>query len=168
MNTLRMISGTVQGTCIGGVRPSCLDHRDTGPGQAQGLGRRAAAPRREHGRVVCGGPTRAAGGPRGPTVARGAEGGSVLRRGKHEPRWQRSVSAEGCHGRSMSGMLRLLMSLSRAANVRACHCVLRGHLRTNAAGANLNREWANPTLEYSPEARDARAHDLDIDGRHVL
>ena len=27
----------------------------------------------------------------------------------------------------------------------------RGHLRTNAAGANLNREWANPTLERSPE-----------------
>ncbi|KAK9811620.1 hypothetical protein WJX72_007108 [[Myrmecia] bisecta] len=28
---------------------------------------------------------------------------------------------------------------------------LRGHLRTNAKGANLNREWANPTLGYSPE-----------------
>jgi murein tripeptide amidase MpaA len=27
----------------------------------------------------------------------------------------------------------------------------RGYLRTNAAGANLNREWANPTLERSPE-----------------
>ncbi len=27
----------------------------------------------------------------------------------------------------------------------------RGHLRTNAAGANLNREWAAPTLERSPE-----------------
>lgn len=27
----------------------------------------------------------------------------------------------------------------------------RGHLRTNAAGANLNREWQNPTLERSPE-----------------
>jgi len=27
----------------------------------------------------------------------------------------------------------------------------RGHLRTNAAGANLNREWATPTLEKSPE-----------------
>ncbi|MGD8325328.1 MAG: M14-type cytosolic carboxypeptidase [Sphingomonadales bacterium] len=27
----------------------------------------------------------------------------------------------------------------------------RGHLRTNAAGANLNREWANPTAENSPE-----------------
>ena len=27
----------------------------------------------------------------------------------------------------------------------------RGHLRTNAAGANLNREWATPSLERSPE-----------------
>jgi len=27
----------------------------------------------------------------------------------------------------------------------------RGHLRTNAAGANLNREWASPSLENSPE-----------------
>ena len=27
----------------------------------------------------------------------------------------------------------------------------RGHLRTNAAGVNLNREWATPTLERSPE-----------------
>ena len=27
----------------------------------------------------------------------------------------------------------------------------RGHLRTNAVGTNLNREWANPTPEKSPE-----------------
>jgi murein tripeptide amidase MpaA len=27
----------------------------------------------------------------------------------------------------------------------------RGHLRTNACGANLNREWAEPTAERSPE-----------------
>lgn len=27
----------------------------------------------------------------------------------------------------------------------------RGHLRTNAVGANLNREWGTPTLERSPE-----------------
>lgn len=27
----------------------------------------------------------------------------------------------------------------------------RGHLRTNAAGRNLNREWAEPSLEHSPE-----------------
>ncbi len=34
----------------------------------------------------------------------------------------------------------------------------RGHLRTNAAGVNLNREWNAPTLDRSPEAfyvRDA-------------
>lgn len=28
---------------------------------------------------------------------------------------------------------------------------VRGHLRTNAAGANLNREWLNPSEEKSPE-----------------
>lgn len=41
-----------------------------------------------------------------------------------------------------------------------CLCpdgAVRGHLRTNAAGANLNREWGNtgdyeaPTKERSPE-----------------
>lgn len=29
--------------------------------------------------------------------------------------------------------------------------VYRGHLRTNAKGANLNREWREPSLEHSPE-----------------
>ena len=28
---------------------------------------------------------------------------------------------------------------------------IRGHLRTNAVGTNLNREWSNPSLEKSPE-----------------
>jgi murein tripeptide amidase MpaA len=28
---------------------------------------------------------------------------------------------------------------------------VRGHLRTNAIGVNLNREWLNPTMEHSPE-----------------
>jgi murein tripeptide amidase MpaA len=28
---------------------------------------------------------------------------------------------------------------------------VRGHLRTNAAGANLNREWCTPSLQRSPE-----------------
>lgn len=32
----------------------------------------------------------------------------------------------------------------------------RGHLRTNAAGANLNREWAEPTPERSPEVLAVR------------
>jgi murein tripeptide amidase MpaA len=33
----------------------------------------------------------------------------------------------------------------------------RGHLRTNAAGVNLNREWHAPTLERSPEVHYVRA-----------
>jgi len=32
----------------------------------------------------------------------------------------------------------------------------RGHLRTNAAGANLNREWADPTPQRSPEVLHVR------------
>ena len=45
----------------------------------------------------------------------------------------------------------------------------RGHLRTNAAGANLNREWAEPTAERSPEvlairnAMDATGVDFAMD-----
>jgi murein tripeptide amidase MpaA len=41
----------------------------------------------------------------------------------------------------------------------------RGHLRTNAVGVNLNREWAEPSLERSPEVlcvRDA----MDKTGVH--
>lgn len=38
----------------------------------------------------------------------------------------------------------------------------RGHLRTNACGANLNREWHEPTLERSPEVKHVRdAMDAD-------
>lgn len=33
----------------------------------------------------------------------------------------------------------------------------RGYLRTNAAGANLNREWADPSAERSPEVACVRA-----------
>ena len=33
----------------------------------------------------------------------------------------------------------------------------RGHLRTNAAGVNLNREWHAPSLELSPEVFNVRA-----------
>lgn len=32
----------------------------------------------------------------------------------------------------------------------------RGHLRTNAIGVNLNREWAEPTLQRSPEVKLVR------------
>ena len=42
----------------------------------------------------------------------------------------------------------------------------RGHLRTNAAGVNLNREWHAPSLERSPEVlcvRDAMdVHGVDV------
>merc|ERR1711920_1107813 len=42
----------------------------------------------------------------------------------------------------------------------------RGYLRTNAAGANLNREWAEPKLDYSPEVfhvmREMKAAGLDF------
>ncbi len=53
---------------------------------------------------------------------------------------------------------------------------VRGNLRTNAAGANLNREWMTPSLERSPEvwhvrtAMQAAGVDafLDIHGDEVL
>jgi hypothetical protein len=41
-----------------------------------------------------------------------------------------------------------------ASCVRSCMwlvCLCRGHLRTNACGANLNREWKNPSMDRSPE-----------------
>jgi murein tripeptide amidase MpaA len=34
----------------------------------------------------------------------------------------------------------------------------RGHLRTNAAGANLNREWSEPAMDRSPEVFLVRSH----------
>lgn len=52
----------------------------------------------------------------------------------------------------------------------------RGHLRTNAIGANLNREWAEPTAERSPEvlcvrdAMDATGVDfcMDVHGDEAI
>lgn len=41
----------------------------------------------------------------------------------------------------------------------------RGNLRTNAVGANLNREWQNPTLERSPEVYHVRAKMQEV-GNH--
>jgi murein tripeptide amidase MpaA len=35
---------------------------------------------------------------------------------------------------------------------------VRGHLRTNAMGVNLNREWAEPTMELSPEVFLVKQH----------
>lgn len=39
---------------------------------------------------------------------------------------------------------------------------VRGNLRTNAAGANLNREWATPSLEKSPEVYWVRQKMLEV------
>ncbi len=52
----------------------------------------------------------------------------------------------------------------------------RGHLRTNACGANLNREWQSPTRERSPEVLFVRqrmvetgvALSLDVHGDEAL
>jgi murein tripeptide amidase MpaA len=52
----------------------------------------------------------------------------------------------------------------------------RGHLRTNAAGRNLNREWADPALDSAPEVyvvREAMARGgvdffLDVHGDESL
>ena len=41
----------------------------------------------------------------------------------------------------------------------------RGHLRTNAVGTNLNREWSEPTLERSPEVLAIRNR-MDETGVH--
>ena len=62
------------------------------------------------------------------------------------------------------GFLRRLLdpadAVGRAARARATFFVVpcanpdgawRGHLRVNAAGANLNREWANPSPDTAPE-----------------
>ncbi|MBT3067002.1 M14-type cytosolic carboxypeptidase [Rhodoferax sp. U11-2br] len=39
---------------------------------------------------------------------------------------------------------------------------VRGNLRTNAAGANLNREWATPSLDSSPEVYWVRQKMLEV------
>lgn len=39
---------------------------------------------------------------------------------------------------------------------------VRGHLRTNAAGANLNREWQSPTMVRSPEVFLVRQKMLEV------
>ncbi len=82
----------------------------------------------------------------------------------------------------MEGMLDLMCdpasSLARELRRRCTFHVVpncnpdgsrRGHLRTNAAGINLNREWENPTPEKSPEvlairnAMDATGVDFAMD-----
>ena len=52
----------------------------------------------------------------------------------------------------------------------------RGHLRTNACGANLNREWAEPSMERSPEVvairgamdADPPAFAMDVHGDEAI
>lgn len=39
---------------------------------------------------------------------------------------------------------------------------IRGHLRTNAIGVNLNREWQTPSIERSPEVYYVRERMLDV------
>jgi murein tripeptide amidase MpaA len=43
---------------------------------------------------------------------------------------------------------------------------VRGHLRTNAAGANLNRAWSEPSLEESPEVHRVRER-MEATGVHL-
>jgi len=69
----------------------------------------------------------------------------------------------------MEGALELLVSNDPVAtalrNAATFHVVpnmnpdgsARGHLRTNAVGVNLNREWASPTMARSPEVALVRA-----------
>ena len=45
---------------------------------------------------------------------------------------------------------------------------VRGHLRTNAVGANLNREWQNPSMERSPEVYLVRQKMLEVGGDMFL
>ena len=88
----------------------------------------------------------------------------------------------------MDGALELLLSddpaAARLRDVATLHIVpnmnpdgsVRGHLRTNAAGVNLNREWNAPSLSRSPEvlhvlaAMDATGVDfaMDIHGDEAI
>lgn len=70
----------------------------------------------------------------------------------------------------VEGMLERLLDdedpVAREVRKRACLYVVpnmnpdgsfRGHLRNNAAGKNLNREWEEPSTEHSPEVFHVRA-----------
>ncbi|MDX1738510.1 MAG: M14-type cytosolic carboxypeptidase, partial [Alphaproteobacteria bacterium] len=78
----------------------------------------------------------------------------------------------------MEGMLRRLLDSNDAVSRRLLeNCVFyvvpnmnpdgssRGYLRTNAAGANLNREWATPSMERSPEVYlvDQEMREIGVD-----
>ena len=54
-----------------------------------------------------------------------------------------------------SGALRAIADIRVVPNMNP-DGTFRGHLRTNAGGANLNREWAEPSVERSPEVFHVR------------
>ncbi len=58
---------------------------------------------------------------------------------------------------SLARQLRLRATFHVVPNMNPDGSV-RGHLRTNAAGANLNRVWEEPTLERSPEVFHVKRH----------
>ena len=65
-------------------------------------------------------------------------------------------AAEGLIARLLDAADPVARSLRIAADVHVVANMnpdgsFRGHLRTNAAGVNLNREWAEPSAEKSPE-----------------
>lgn len=75
----------------------------------------------------------------------------------------------------MEGMLERLTDpadpVATRLKERACFYVVpnmnpdgsrRGHLRTNAAGINLNREWHEPSLDKSPEVYHVLAHMVHV------
>ena len=65
---------------------------------------------------------------------------------------------------SISRRLRQLCTFHIVPNANPDGSV-RGHLRTNAVGVNLNREWDNPTAEKSPEVLAIR-NAMDQTGVH--
>lgn len=99
--------------------------------------------------------------------ASAAEGGPLRRAvvwviaRQHPGECMAQHAAEGLLARLASGVdARSDVLLDRAI----VHCIpnmnpdgsILGHMRTNALGANLNREWEKPTLDYSPEVRGWR------------
>ena len=86
----------------------------------------------------------------------------------------------------MEGVIQSLVGGEQEALLQRCNLFLvpnmnpdgsvRGHLRTNAVGRNLNREWQSPTLQDSPEvllvrnAADRHGVDfwLDVHGDESL
>ncbi len=59
------------------------------------------------------------------------------------------------HADASAAALRRVATLHIVPNMNPDGSVL-GNLRTNAAGANLNREWLAPSIERSPEVRCVR------------